>query len=67
MIHKGREGLSTWLHTTWLPYTQRIPELLRQEFIAEIVDRYIENHPVGKSNTIHVQMMRSEIEAYCSL
>jgi len=66
MIHKGREGLSTWLRTTWLPYTQRIPALLRQEFIAGIVDHYIENHPVGKNNTIHVQMMRLEINAYCS-
>ncbi len=66
MIHKGKEGLSTWLRTTWLPYTQRVPETLRREFIEEIVDRYIKKHPIAEDGTIHVQMIRLEVEAYCS-
>ncbi|HEX9116917.1 MAG TPA: methyltransferase domain-containing protein, partial [Anaerolineae bacterium] len=29
MRHAGREGLAGWIRTTWLPYTQRLPEDLR--------------------------------------
>ncbi len=66
MVHQGREGLSTWIRTTWLPYTQRVPETLRREFIEEIVDRYIKKLPIAEDGTIHVQMIRLEVEAYCS-
>jgi hypothetical protein len=30
MKHSGREGLKSWLRTTWLPYTSRIPENLQK-------------------------------------
>ena len=28
--YKGREGLATWLRTTWLPYVQRVPDNVAQ-------------------------------------
>lgn len=62
MLHKGGEKLSAWIRTTWLPYIQRLPEGLREEFIDEIADKYIENHPVDNDGFIHVKMMRLEVE-----
>lgn len=62
MIQKGKEGLSGWIRATWLPYIQRVPEGRRDEFIGEIVERYIENYPPDNEGFIHVQMIRLEVE-----
>lgn len=67
MIHKGKEELSAWVRTTWLPYTQRIPQGSREEFIDELVDRYLESHPVDRDGFTHVQMIRLEVEAVSSI
>jgi trans-aconitate methyltransferase len=63
MIHKGKEGLAAWIRTTWLPYTQRIPEEMREKFIDELVDEYIKKHPLDNEGFVHVPMMRLEVEA----
>lgn len=63
MIHKGKEGLAAWIRTTWLPYTQRVPEGLREEFIKELVDKYVEKHPLDNNGYVHVPMVRLEVEA----
>ena len=44
-VYDGREGFAAWLRTTWLPYIQRVPEDLREEFIAAVTDRYVARHP----------------------
>ena len=44
-VYDGREGFAAWLRTTWLPYVQRVPENLREEFIAAVTDRYVAKHP----------------------
>ena len=33
-VYQGRDRFAAWFRTTWLPYTQRVPEDLREEFIA---------------------------------
>ena len=44
-------------------YTQRIPESLREEFIAEIINRYVESHhPIDSEELVHAQMVRLEVE-----
>lgn len=63
MIWEGREGLAAWLRTTWLPYTQRVPESLREEFIAGVVGRYLARHPLDTAGRVHVRMVRLEIDA----
>ncbi|MEW6607775.1 MAG: methyltransferase domain-containing protein [bacterium] len=63
MLHKGKKGLVAWIRTTWLPYIQRLPEELRNEFIGEIVDKYIKDYPPDNEGLIHLQMMRLEVEA----
>jgi len=63
MIHKRIEGLKAWIRTTWLPYTDRIPEDLRQEFIDDMVNRYVDKYPPDSRGFIHVQLIRLDVEA----
>ncbi len=62
-VYQGRDRFAAWLRTTWLPYIQRVPEDLCQEFIAAVTDRYIAKHPPDADGRIHVRMMRLEIDA----
>jgi trans-aconitate 2-methyltransferase len=57
------EGFATWLRTTWIPYVQRVPENLREEFITAVTGRYVAKHPPDAHGNIHVRMMRLEIDA----
>ena len=59
----GRAGFGAWLRTTWLPYTERVPENQREEFIAAVTDRYVARHPPDPAGRVHVRMVRLEIEA----
>ena len=61
--YPGVEGFATWLRTTWLPYVQRVPEDVREEFIAAVVERYLAKHPVDAKGLVHVRMVRLEIDA----
>jgi trans-aconitate 2-methyltransferase len=61
--YEGRAGFATWLRTTWLPYTQRVPESLREEFIAAVAQRYLARHPIDAKGFVHVRMVRLEIDA----
>jgi trans-aconitate methyltransferase len=63
MVHPGREALAAWIRTTWLPYTQRLPELMQPAFIGDLVERYLGRHPADADGTIHVAMVRLEVEA----
>lgn len=61
--YPGREGFAAWLRTTWLPYTQRVPETMREEFIHAIVERYLAKHPIDAKGLVHIRMVRLEIDA----
>ena len=61
--YAGRDGFAAWLRTTWLPYTQRVPENLREEFIHAVTERYVAKHPLDAEGKIHVRMVRLEIDA----
>ena len=64
MVQNGREGLIGWARTTWLPYVKRVPAGLQNQFLAEIVERYLELFPLDESGHTHVKMQRLEVEAY---
>jgi trans-aconitate methyltransferase len=61
--YPGADGFATWLRTTWLPFTQRIPETLREEFITAVTARYLRKVAPDKDGNVHVRMVRLEIEA----
>ena len=62
MMHNGLSEFEGWIRTTWLPYLKTIPEKLRNDFIREIANSYIESYPQDKRGMIQVKMVRLEVE-----
>lgn len=63
MTYNSREGFYGFIKSTWLPYTQRVPEELIGDFINEVLDIYLKDNPADKSGIIHIEMKRLEVEA----
>ena len=63
MTQQGADGLAGWMRTTWLPYTQRIPEADRERFVADAVAHYVRCYPPDDQGLVHVPMSRLEVEA----
>jgi len=63
MEHTGKPELEGWLRTTWLPYTERVPEGKRDRFIQVISAQYLKKVPMTSDGKAHVAMVRLEIEA----
>jgi len=63
MPHPGAEGLAAWIRTTWLPFTERVPESEREEMIQEVAKEYVRRFPPDAGGNIHVKMVRLEVEA----
>ncbi|MGH7953981.1 MAG: class I SAM-dependent methyltransferase [Limisphaerales bacterium] len=61
--YAGVNGFAAWLRTTWIPYVQRVPANLREEFIAAVTQRYVAKHPPDAEGKVHVKMVRLEIDA----
>ena len=61
--YAGADGFAKWLRTTWLPFVQRVPENLREEFIAAVTQRYLAKHPPDADGNVPVRMVRLEIDA----
>jgi len=61
--HQGRSGFESWIRTTWLPYTQQVPEEKRELFISQLTDDYLRLHPADDHGMVHVNMVRLEVEA----
>lgn len=62
MTQKGRDGLSGWIRTTWLPYIERVPAEMRERFIEEVVSEYEARSP-SIDGFFHISMVRLEVEA----
>jgi trans-aconitate 2-methyltransferase len=63
MVHQGQAGLEGIIRNTWLPYTERLPDHQRDEFVREVARRYLERYPPDGEGRAHVEMMRLEVEA----
>ena len=63
MRYDDRAGLAGWIRTTWLPYTQRVPDQDREAFINELADRYIHQYPPDSAGGIVIKMVRLEVKA----
>jgi trans-aconitate 2-methyltransferase len=61
--YAGTDGFAAWIRATWLPFAQRVPGNLREEFIASVTRRYIAKHPPDADGKVHVRMVRLEIDA----
>jgi trans-aconitate methyltransferase len=61
--HEGADAFTGWFRTTWMPYTHRVPEEKRAEFITAVVSRYLGAHPPEANGAVVVNMVRLELEA----
>jgi len=62
-VKNHKPVLEGWIRTTWLPYTERIPEDKRDDFIEAISEKYMESVPVDSDGNVHVAMVRIEVAA----
>lgn len=62
MVHTV-DKFKSWIRTTWLPYTHRVPEDLRDRFIDDFADVYLEQCPLDSEGLVHVDMVRLCVEA----
>ena len=62
MVHDGVEGFKGFIRTTWLPFTQLIPENKREKFITDTADLYVKKYPIDGEGKVHIQMVRLEAE-----
>jgi trans-aconitate methyltransferase len=63
MPHRGAEGLAGWIRTTWLPFTERVPDSAREEMIQDVVKTYLDRFPLDAAGDAYVKMVRLEVEA----
>lgn len=63
MAHHGEDALAGWIRTTWLPYLERLPTGLRETFISQLVESYVNLNPADDHGLIYVQMVRLEVHA----
>lgn len=62
-VHASEADFAAWFRTTWMPYTQRVPEGHRDEFIAAVIQQYLMTNPPDAAGAVHVRMMRLELDA----
>jgi trans-aconitate 2-methyltransferase len=63
MRHKGKEGVAGWIRSTWHPYTQALPEKLREEFIEDLFNEFDRNFPPDRNGFYHADAKRLIVEA----
>jgi len=63
MRHATRAALEGWLRTTWVPYTELIPQDQRSAFLIELTDRVRHDCDTADDGAILLRMVNLEIEA----
>jgi trans-aconitate methyltransferase len=63
VTHPGREAFAGWLRTTGMPYIHRVEPERWQEFLREMVDRYIAANPIDQQGVVHVRMVNLLVQA----
>jgi len=58
------EGMKGWLRTTWLPYTQRLPENLRNRFLKEMLENFMKRYKPDPKGKLTLIMKRLEVKAH---
>jgi trans-aconitate methyltransferase len=63
MTYASRKDCAAWVRTTWLPWMARLPDGRRSEYIGAVMDEYLKSYPADPDGTIHISMVRLEVEA----
>jgi len=64
MVHSTPTDLAAWFRTTWLPYIQRLPENLRERFVAAVVERAVASMGLDPAGRLHLRMVRLEVQGF---
>jgi trans-aconitate methyltransferase len=64
MVHASVAAFTGWLRTAWLPYTERVPEERRDQFLDAVSRLYISTNPPDEAGQVHVRMMRLRVFAH---
>lgn len=64
MRHQDRAALTGWLRTTWMWITERVPESLRAEFLADLTDRIAPDCRPAAAGGLLMPMVNLEVEAF---
>lgn len=62
-VHQNVEAFKGWIRTTWLPYTERVPEQQRTAFVDAMVEQYLASRPADVDGRVSVLMIRLEVDA----
>jgi trans-aconitate methyltransferase len=62
-VHLDAEAFKGWIRTTWLPYTDRVPQPKRIQLIEAIATQYFASNPADANGRVSVLMVRLEVEA----
>jgi len=71
MTQEGKDGLCGWIRSTWLPYTEQIPRYLKDRFISDIAESYMEKYPPdpdgldGRGKGVRIGRQHLEGILYC--
>ena len=63
MTYASRQDCAAWIRTTWLPWMSRLPDERRSAYIEAVMDEYLKRYPADPDGTIHISMVRLEVEA----
>ncbi len=64
MVYDSDEKLKGWFRTTWLPYIEKVPMDLKEQFIDEIINTFLLNNPPDASGNIRIKMVRLETQGF---
>jgi trans-aconitate methyltransferase len=58
MVHTNKKRFAGWMRTTWLPYLQRVPSDLHDDFLHQVLNAYLgKNFPEDKPVTTTMQRL----------
>ena len=63
IIFSGKTELEGHILAAWHPITERVPEIDRNAFVSDLVDRYLKIVPVNGDGFPTVEVVRLEVEA----
>ena len=63
VMRHGVDGLRGWVRTTKMPYTERVPEALRERFIDAVIAEFVKRYPADESGQYGVSMPRLDVVA----
>lgn len=63
MLHPDAAAFAAYFRTIGMPWTHRLPDSARPDFLAEVTAAYLHLHPPAADGAVTQKMIRLEVEA----